>query len=293
MKHLIVIADTRGGNNIALKRALEFQQHTKAKITLLGFCYANVGKAEDLALAELSRSELQGAMVQKRTKELRALLKTFKTTTRKVTIEVLWGKEIARAIIAYCKQHPADLLIKSGNRQQSWLHTPTDWQLLRECPVPVMITATKSWKKKARVLAAVDFSTDVKSKRRLNDKIIEQAKVLASLLGDELHIGFAITVPQALADMDLINPRKYAADKRKKLKPLIDKFCSDHQIDPANVHLRQGEAEKIIPSIANGLKADLVVSGTVGRKGIKGKLLGNTAEGIMSNLYTDILAVKP
>lgn len=293
MKHLIVIADPHGGKNIALKRALEFQQKSKAKITFVGFCYANVGKAEDLALAKLSRSELQNTVVQNRTTQLREVLKSLKASSRKVAVEVLWGKDVGKSILAYCKQHPADLLIKSGTRQSSWLYTPTDWLLLRECSIPVLITATRSWKKKARVLAAVDFSTQVKSKQQLNDKIVQQARILADLLGDQLHLGFAITVPQALADMDLINPRKYAADKRKKVQPLVDAFCDRHQIDPANVHLRQGVAEKIIPSIANSLKADLVVCGTVGRKGVKGKLIGNTAENILSNLYTDILAVKP
>ena len=39
--------------------------------------------------------------------------------------------------------------------------------------------------------------------------------------------------------------------------------------------------------------ADVVITGTVGRKGIKGKLMGNTVEGILSRLHTDIIAIKP
>jgi universal stress protein E len=57
--------------------------------------------------------------------------------------------------------------------------------------------------------------------------------------------------------------------------------------------IKQGKPDRIIPSIANKLKADAVITGTVGRKGLKGKLLGNTAESILQNLHTDIVAIKP
>jgi universal stress protein E len=33
--------------------------------------------------------------------------------------------------------------------------------------------------------------------------------------------------------------------------------------------------------------------GTVGRQGIKAKLLGNTAESVLHHLKTDVLALKP
>ena len=293
MKHITVIADPAGGKNLALKRALELQQHTGAKITLLGFCYASTGDPADLLAAKLSRSKLERAVKNKCGEELRALLKLHKAEAKKIVLKVLWGKDIARAVISYCQKHPTELLIKSGHRSETWLYEPTDWQLLRECPTPVMITASKSWKRKSRIVAALDFSTSAKTKQRLNDKIIAQAKSLAVSLQEELHIAFALKIPQALVDMDLIDPRKYISDKRRTLQPLIDKFCLKHQLDPKCVHMQQGEPERVIASIASALKADVVVTGTVGRKGLKGKLMGNTAEKILSKLRTDILAVKP
>jgi universal stress protein E len=40
-------------------------------------------------------------------------------------------------------------------------------------------------------------------------------------------------------------------------------------------------------------KAGLVVIGTIGRKGLKAKVLGNTAKKILSLLKSDVLALKP
>lgn len=293
MNPLIVIADPSGGTNAALKRALQIQQQTRAKITLLGFCYANVGKTSDPKTTKLSRKALETRILKKREQELREILKKFGVTAKQVAIKAMWSKDIKQAVLAYCSKNRGAILIKSSSSSNTWLHTSTDWHLIRECPLPFMLTAGKSWKKRARILAAIDFATDVKSKQRLNDKIIAQAKALSLELQQELHVAFAITVPEILADMDLINPRKYASDKRKALEPAIDAFCKKHGIDRNNIYLKQGPAEKVIPSIANKLKVDLVVAGTVGRKGIKGKLLGNTAEAILSNLYTDCLTIHP
>ena len=58
-------------------------------------------------------------------------------------------------------------------------------------------------------------------------------------------------------------------------------------------HLRQGPASRVIPDMATQLKADLVVMGTLGRTGISGLIIGNTAEAILDQLTCSVLAIKP
>ena len=293
MTTLLVIADKQGGKNIALTRAVALQQQTGAKITLLGCCYADIKNTADLKLAKLSRNQLEKKILARREQEMKKLVADLKIKKNAISIKTFWSKNIAQAITAYCKKHPVDMVIKSANRSESFLYTPTDWQLFRDCPTPVMITASKSWKKKTCIVAALDLSTRVKSKIKLNHNIMQQATRLAKALNQEVHIAFALSIPQALADMDLIDPKQYARDKRKNLQPTIDQFCEQYAIDSSCVHIRQGSPDKIIPSIASKLKADVVITGTVGRKGVKGKLIGNTVEGILTHLHTDIIAIKP
>ncbi len=49
----------------------------------------------------------------------------------------------------------------------------------------------------------------------------------------------------------------------------------------------------MIPELADELDADLVVMGTVGRTGIAGLLIGNTAETILERIGCSVLAIKP
>ena len=55
----------------------------------------------------------------------------------------------------------------------------------------------------------------------------------------------------------------------------------------------EGYADQVIPELANDIKADLVVMGTVVRTGLPGFLMGNTAEGILNQLDCSVLAIKP
>ncbi len=46
-------------------------------------------------------------------------------------------------------------------------------------------------------------------------------------------------------------------------------------------------------TLALNLKADMVVMGTVGRGGIPGLIIGNTAEAILDQLQCSVLAMRP
>jgi len=59
------------------------------------------------------------------------------------------------------------------------------------------------------------------------------------------------------------------------------------------LHLPKGPAKTMIATSAAGLRADLVVMGTVARTGISGFIIGNTADAILDQLTCSVLAVKP
>ena len=48
-----------------------------------------------------------------------------------------------------------------------------------------------------------------------------------------------------------------------------------------------------LPGLAESLDVDLVVMGTVGRTGLRGLIMGNTAETILRSVRCCVLAVKP
>lgn len=86
--------------------------------------------------------------------------------------------------------------------------------------------------------------------------------------------------------------------RRKKMDILFDQLKSKIGPDAYDYlssvpHIVQGGPDREIPRVAKEIKADLVVMGTVARTGIKGVVIGNTAESILSQLECSVLAVKP
>ena len=59
------------------------------------------------------------------------------------------------------------------------------------------------------------------------------------------------------------------------------------------VHLTEGNAEDVILSVAREEHIELIVMGTVGRVGIPGFFIGNTAEEVLRQIDCSVLTVKP
>ena len=58
-------------------------------------------------------------------------------------------------------------------------------------------------------------------------------------------------------------------------------------------HLLKGWTRKKVPALTRLIKADLVIMGTVGRTGVPGFVMGNTAETDLDLFDCSILALRP
>ena len=100
-------------------------------------------------------------------------------------------------------------------------------------------------------------------------------------------------IPSLLADLDLIDTRAYVKNAKKDMAPNVSALAKQLGIPEKAFHIKKGPVERVIASQAASTRAQIVVLGTVGRKGVKARLLGNTAERVLRHLKTDILALKP
>lgn len=60
-----------------------------------------------------------------------------------------------------------------------------------------------------------------------------------------------------------------------------------------SIHMAAGAPGVVLPRLADRLDDDLIVMGTVGRTGLSGLIMGNTAESILRSVRCSVLAVKP
>jgi len=67
----------------------------------------------------------------------------------------------------------------------------------------------------------------------------------------------------------------------------------DFAVSERQLHLEEGRAGVVIPAVARRERINLIVMGTLGRVGIPGLLIGNTAERTLDHVDCDVLAIKP
>jgi len=224
--------------------------------------------------------------------------------------EVLFGTgflEVIRLVLT--RGH--DLLVKTAENPSfiQRLFGSNDMQLLRECPCPVWLTHPDEKADYESIVASVDFDTDVPGEHEaeLNAQIIELASAVALSDPADLHV---VHVWEAPAEMMLrhwssnpvVDGASYAQAVRsasekgmqalaRELRALLGDEAYEY-LAP-DYHLVRGSPSTMIPTMARQLDADLVVMGTVGRTGIAGLFIGNTAEMVLEQVQCSVLAVKP
>lgn len=289
MEKLLIIADI-DTKCIATRRGLELAGKLGVAVDVVAFVYAPMA---GLKVSAGQKAEIRQRLLEERQLSVQSRIDKFQAPGQKVSLKVVWEKDLHAWVNKRCAGGAYRAVIKTANRSENLIHTSLDWQLLRECPAPVLIVAKKRWHRARPVLASLDLATSVASKRVLNNRILVEAKSLANALGVELELITAVEVPVLLADLDLVDPVAYAKDAMAAMKPQIKELAKLHDIPESAFHCKRGPVERVISSRAAKVGAQIVVLGTVGRKGVKARLLGNTAEKVLRHLKTDVLAIKP
>lgn len=292
MKHFLVIADRPGEEQRIISRALELASLLRAKLTVVGFVYERIASLP-AALTPVDRERLQKKLSERHRAEIRRAL-AAKTAGRpgKAAVEVFWEKRVADRVNRLAAERRFDLVMKSAHRSETPTYTPTDWQLLRGCPVPVLLVADRRWRNTKHVLAAVDLGTRVKSKQALNYEIVDQAAALSAALRCQLHVGYAVPFSRVLRDLDVVDVASLRREGERRAEE-FRRSLEQRGITIDDFHVVTGQPDKALVSLAAKKRVGLVVLGCVGRTRLAGRVIGNTAEQILRLLKADVLAIKP
>ncbi len=196
---------------------------------------------------------------------------------------------ISRAVVRegcglVIKQHLPDSALRKA------LLTPDDWKLLRYCPAPVlMVKNSESWIK-GNVLAAIDLGSHDDQHHVLHDTIVSHAADIVEMVGGQLHLISAHPAPMLSSADPTFQLRESIAASYQDASV---EYTGKYAIDAQHLHIDEGPADTLIPFVANKIGASVTVIGTIGRKGIAGALIGNTAEVVLDQLNTDVLVLKP
>lgn len=289
MSKVLIVADIED-KCAATPRGLQLAEQLDLHAEVVAFTYADLRK---LRVDATTGAEIKKQLLAERRASIEARVEKAAGVNHAVKIQVVWAEDIHAWIQKRVAAGGYSAVVKTRHKSESLGHTSTDWHLLRECDCPVLLVGKKKWKKGAVVLATVDLDAGSKVKQKLNIDVVNQAKQLAAAMSAELSVLCVIDVPTLLADLDLVDPKTYAKQRKAELEPVLKRLADATDLPASRFSFKRGPVAKTIVSEAADRNAQLVVMGTVGRKGVKAKVLGNTAEQVLALLKSDTLTLKP
>ncbi|WP_432698615.1 universal stress protein [Marinobacterium sp. YM272] len=233
--------------------------------------------------------------------QLDHLAERIRIDQARVGTDIAWDEKRAHAVLQKCERFGADLLVYPVSTQPVLLHhllAPEDWQVLRQCAVPLLLSRNKRWPEHPRIAVAIDPFHARNEPASLDTKLLNLALGLAQALEAELHVlhTYATLPESAIFDEHEITDYaslqdKVAAEHNRRMKDLMAPW-SDQPGAP-EVHLLEGELHQLVPKFCKEQAVDLLIIGNVSRGALERLLLGSSAERILDKVSCDLMVVKP
>ncbi len=264
-KNLLVLIDPSSETHFALERAITQHDVNERKVIIHLFVCVEVESLYG------SSSKFQ---INRDEQWLDNITSSLKARNIEYTMDLCWSVDWQESIINCAKKYNAERIVisdYSSNAGETSL-TASKRSLLRTAPCPVLIIHPNSAKKRKIVLAAINMQTINPHYIALNKKLLEVCWDMQKTYNSDIHIVNAYSDSGDYPDRGAILRKANIAQE--------------------NLHIEEGHPEKIISKVAEKLDADIVVIGTLARKGLVASFKGNKSEAIIKQLKCDILVLN-
>lgn len=294
INNILVVLDRNSNDTRALNRGLWLARSVNAEVTVLTNVWDSYS-ADNTTLDEDTRFQLRSGLESQARKWINSFL--HHDDDVKINIDVRWSKHLYEAAISATNEKGYDVVLKAPNQSSLMdrIFTPIDWNLLRHCQAPVMLVKSDQPWRNNRLLASIDATSNDEGHKLINDNILTFAERLTDHFDTDLHIvnayplvnvAFAM-VPEVTAPDDL---HQYVQEQHEEA---CQQWANKYNVNKEQIHVTEGAPEIVVSELAKEIEADLVVIGSIGRTGLSGVLIGNTAELLLDKVDCDVLVIKP
>jgi universal stress protein E len=294
---LVAVAD--GKARRVTRRAGELARESGAKIELFSVVRPD---ARALGLPSATLLQVTRAIADGRMHELESLARPLRRLGLHVTCTVVTNDSLKDSIAHRLQEAPADLVAIEAHKHHllaRWFLRQSDYDLVRHCPVPLLIVKGMRPAGGRPILAAVDPWHHKDKPASLDRRIVDAARTMATLQQVSLHSVHAYMPLMDFVAGSAFAPVAIPVSARDELAQTVTMrrhfkaFNTANRIAPRHSHLELGDPLFVLPATARSIKAQMVVMGAVARSGLDRFLLGSTAELVLDSLPCDILIVKP
>lgn len=188
------------------------------------------------------------------------------------------------------KENQYDLVVAENLKKTPhlWTFEQAEYtHLLRVSDTSVLFVGDHQWLNNGNVLAAIETEENTVTHKTFNNEIIEKSSDLAKLLMSDIHLFNCYLESCSVS----FQPMKSMKQSKNHLDHLTS-FVKPYHFKGENLHVEEGLADDIIPSLANKYNANVVVMGYGEHQGWLSRIKGHTLDYVLNNLHCDLLALK-
>lgn len=289
---LVAVADTSERQQPAVERGAQLAKALGAHMVLFHAAFDSALSGRPFFDSKRLASS-RGAYVADRMRSLERYANELRSGGLRVDVCVVWEEPVHEAVIRAALREKADLVI-AGRHERRANRPPqfrlTDWELMRLCPRPFLLTHSASQARTAcAVLAALDPSHANDKPADLDAAIISYAVVIADALRVECHAVHA--VPPSAYPLGV--PEGYRKRLDQRMHSRVRKIIRKAEVGVKAVHVVHGKVEQSLSNVARKLPAQVLAMGIISRRWMKRFVIGDTAETVVRSVPCDLLLIKP
>ncbi len=301
-RQILVIVDPTSDAQPAVERAVWLAERLGATVELF-VCDYDPYLAGERFYDSDSLQAARDALIHGHLRRLKELARSIQTQGVTLSVDARWDHPLDEGIVRKVLEVKPYLVVKDTHFHPAIkrsIISNTDWNLIQNCPAPLLLVKSRPISDKPCVMAAVDPVHAHDKPAELDHQILSRANELCLAAEGQLHVFHAFDPAPAIsaATTTMMTPisaplseltEEFEQQHRKAFGDLLE----EHQLGPLESHVHQGSPQELLITFAKHIRADFVVMGAVSRGGLKRLFIGSTAERALDHLPCDLLIVKP
>lgn len=301
-KHILVIVDPTVQTQPAVERAAWLAKCADVPLELF-ICDYDQYLAGKRSFDAKSLEKARESLIENHEQRLRKLAEALGAENLTVMVDAVWDRPLHEAIVRKVLRSNPGLVVKDTHYHSTIersLFSNTDWDLIRDCPAPLLLVKPHEVGKDVSVIAAVDPVHERDKPADLDRRIVDIAVELADKTGARLDLFHAFDPSPAYAVSADSMAFPISAPMSEMMQALkqsheeaMETLVERYELDDGSVHILEGDIREQLLGLAEKLATDVVVIGAVSRGALKRFFLGSTAERLLDRIPCDLLIVKP
>jgi universal stress protein E len=290
IQKILVILDPTAANHPCLEKAARLAAACGSSLEL--FICDVEGDLPDSWAGGTTARQYQGLVHERRIAQLEMLAAPLRARGLQVLTSSHRHLPLEEGIVQHAIRSKADLVVKDTHRHPPMRNAPTvqtDWILIRQIPVPLLLVRPAPWPSHPRIGVAVDPCHPADRPLTLDEAMIGTAGSLGRALTGRVEILHSLEAPPHLPGDPVSEATREEWIARGKAA--VERLADRNGIEPRAVHFATGRIPEGILHLAEAAVPDVLVIGAAGRARFQYSA-ASTASLVLEQVDCDVLVIK-